>query len=259
MADMVRKLALLIILFGAVVLLIALQACHLAGARIRRGRRKGLKTLRQGASGSKGMGDEYSRGCEGFGIGRGVYGGGSGMQHKSDPNLYSHLPSHQQPLPDDMTWTPPPSTLGLAWGSTQTSYDTPPRVESTGGGVGPMSALLAETRGRGRHPFDLQLSPTATMDVSRTFLVQRSGQGGGASTQMHASVLDDGVSMHRPNHMSRPAPSQDAAAGSVPYHQPAAGAAMQDQRADVGGVAESPRCVERIVCRFNSFAGDQRR
>ncbi|GBG77749.1 hypothetical protein CBR_g24196 [Chara braunii] len=258
MADMVRKLALLIILIGVVVLLIALHACHLADARIRRGRRKGLKTLRQGASGSKGMGDEYTRGCEGFGMGRGAYGGGSGMQHnlhhRFDPNLYSHLPPHQQPLPDDTTWTPPPSTLGLAWGSTLTSYDTPLRVESNGGGVGPMSALLGETRGRGRHPFDSQLSPTATMDVSGTALVQRSGQGGGASTQtMHASVLDDGVSMHRPNHMSRPAPSKAAPAGSVPYHQPAAGAAMQDQRADVGGVAESPRCVERIVCRFNSL------
>ncbi|GBG69325.1 hypothetical protein CBR_g4021 [Chara braunii] len=176
------------------------------------------------------------------------------LHHRFDPNLYSHLPPHQQPLPDDTTWTPPPSTLGFAWGSTQTSYDTPPRVESTGGGVGPMYALLGETRGRGRHPFDLQLSPTATMDVSRTVLVQRSGQGGGASTQtMHASVLDDGVSMHRPNHMSRLALSQAAPAGSVPCRQPAAGAAMQDQRADVGGVAESPRCVECIVCRFNSL------
>ncbi|GBG82586.1 hypothetical protein CBR_g34955 [Chara braunii] len=258
MADMVRKLALLIILLGAMVLFIALHACHVAGARIRRGRRKGLKRLRQGASGSKGMGDEYSRGCEGFGMGRGAYEGGSGMQHylhhKFDPNLYSHLSPHQQPLPDDTTWTSPPSTLGLAWESTQTSYDTPPRVESTGGGVGPMSALLGETRGRGRHPFDLQPSPTTTMDVSRTVLVQRSGQGGGASTQtMHASGLDDGMSMHRPNQISRPAPSQAAPAGSVPYHQTAAGATMQDQRPDLGGVAESPRCVERIVCRFNSL------
>ncbi|GBG72737.1 hypothetical protein CBR_g12304 [Chara braunii] len=53
--------------------------------------------------------------------------------------------------------------------------------------------------------------------------------------------------------MSRPTPSQAAPVGSVPYHQPAAGAAMQEQRADVGGVAESPRCVERIVYRFNSL------
>ncbi|GBG66738.1 hypothetical protein CBR_g68722 [Chara braunii] len=258
MADMVRTLALLIIPLGAVVLFIALHACHLAGARIRRGRRKGLRRLRQGASASKGMGDEYSRGCEGFGMGRGAYGGGSGMQHnvhhRFDPNSYSHLPPHQQPLPDDTTWTPPPSTLGLAWGSTQTSYDTPPRVESTGGGVGPMSGLLGETRGRGRHPFDLQLSPTTTMGMSRMVLVQRSGQGGGARTQtMHASDLDDGMPMHRPNHMSRPAPSQAAPAGSVSYHQPPAGATMQDHRPDVGGVAESPRCVECIVYRFNSL------
>ncbi|GBG86667.1 hypothetical protein CBR_g41729 [Chara braunii] len=188
MADMVRKTALLIILLGAVVSFIALHACHLAGARIRRGRRKGLKRLQQGASASKGMGD------------------------------------------------------------------APARVESTGGGVGPMSALLGETRGGGRLPFDLQLSPATTMDVSRMVLVQRSGHGGGTSTQtMHATDLDDGMSMHRPNHVSRPAPSHAGPAASVPYHQPTAGAAMQERRPDLGGVAESPRCVERIVCRFNSL------
>ncbi|GBG74621.1 hypothetical protein CBR_g19028 [Chara braunii] len=258
MADMVRTTALLIILLGTVVLFIALHACHLASALIRRGRRKGLKRLRQGASTTKGMGDEYSRGCQGFGMGRGEYGGGSGMQHnvhhRFDPNLYSHLPPHQQPLPDDTTWSPPPSTLDLAWGSTQMSYDAPTRAESTGGGVGPMSALLGETRGGGRLPFDLELSPATTMDVSRTVLVQRSGHGGGSSTQtMHVTDLDDGMSMHRPNHVSRPAPSQARPAASVLYHQPMAGAAMQERRPDVGGVAESPRCVERIVCRFNSL------
>ncbi|GBG91069.1 hypothetical protein CBR_g51803 [Chara braunii] len=191
-------------------------------------------------------------------MGRGGYGGGSGMQHnvhhRFDPNLYSHLPPHQQPLPDDTTWSPPPSTLDLAWGSTQTSYNTPARVESTGGGVGPMSALLGETRGGGRLPFDLQLSPATTMDVSRTILVQQSGHGGGTSTQtMHAIDLDDGMSMHRPNHVSRPAPSQAGPAASVSYHQPTAGTTMQERRPDLGGVAESPRCVERIVCRFNSL------
>ncbi|GBG69245.1 hypothetical protein CBR_g3944 [Chara braunii] len=191
-------------------------------------------------------------------MGRGAYGGGSGveqnMQHRFDPNLYSHLPPHQQPLPDDVAWAPPPSTLDLVWGLTQTSYDTPAQVHNRGGGMGPMSALLSDERGGGRLPLDLHPSPTTTMDVSRTVLIQRSGESAGSNTQtMEGTAFDEGISQHQANRVSFDVASQGGPRASVLHHPPSPAASMQEGRADVTSVAESPRCVECIVCRFNSL------
>ncbi|GBG60001.1 hypothetical protein CBR_g331 [Chara braunii] len=204
MDDMLRKTALIIFLVGALLRVFILHVWQVVGTFNRVGRRRGSKKLRQAASVKIGMGDGYGRGTEGYGIGRGGYAVGSGAEqsvhHRFDPNLYSHLPPHQQSLPDDITWAPPPSTLDRAWGSTQMSYDTPARVDERRGGLGPMSALLPDVRGGRSLPVDLHLSPSTTMDVSRTVVINENGQVcRSTSRTMQDAGFDNGISQLRSN------------------------------------------------------------
>ncbi|GBG83955.1 hypothetical protein CBR_g37827 [Chara braunii] len=258
MADMLRKTTLIIFLVGALLLVIILHLWQVVGTFNRVGRRRGSKKLRQAASVKTGMGDGYGRGAEGYGIGRGGYAVGGGAEqsvhHRFDPNLYSHLPPHQQPLPYDITWAPPSSTLDLAWGSTQTSYDTPARVDERRGGLGPMSTLLADMREGRSLPVDLQLSPSTTMDVSRTVVINDNGQGCGSTSQtMQDAGFDDGISHLRSNRVPTSVASEPQPV-PTPVHRPSSTAPyVQAGSCDVSTGGGSPRCVERIICRFNNM------
>ncbi|GBG71055.1 hypothetical protein CBR_g8354 [Chara braunii] len=252
------RTALIIFLVGALLLVIILHLWQVVGTFNHAGKRRGLKKVQQAASVKTGMGDGYGRGTEGYGIGRGGYAVGSGAEqsvhHRFDPNLYLHLPPHQQPLPDDITWAPPPSTLDLAWGSTQTSYDTPARVDERRGGLGPMSALLADVRGGPSLPVDLHLSPSTTMDVSRTVVINENGQGcGSTSRTMQDAGFDDGISQLQSNRVPTSVASEPRPV-PTPVHRPSStGPYVQAGSRDVSTGGGSPRCVERIVCRLNNM------
>ncbi|GBG82912.1 hypothetical protein CBR_g36439 [Chara braunii] len=70
---------------------------------------------------------------------------------------------------------------------------------------------------------------------------------------MQGTAFDEGISQHQPNQVSRPVASQGGPRASVRHHPPSPAATVQEGRPDVTSVAESPRCVEPTVCRFNSL------
>ncbi|GBG76668.1 hypothetical protein CBR_g22885 [Chara braunii] len=164
-------------------------------------------------------------------------------EHRFDPALYSHLPSCKQPLPDDNHWEPPPSTLPLGWGSTQTSYNMVGIPHRRARSLGPMSTLLDEVRQGGGHPLDLHLSPTCSMHDSRTLIVDNNSDG------------------RRPMTVATDVPTKGLSSASVNRQQEVAmkdiGAAAADsvQGGVPGGMtaAKSPPVMERIIARMSSM------
>ncbi|GBG75303.1 hypothetical protein CBR_g19935, partial [Chara braunii] len=161
------------------------------------------------------------------------------------------------PLPYDEVWVQPPSTLPLAWGSTQTSYETAPRSDHRGTGMGPMSSLLADPKGGRSDPIRLHLSPSCTMDASRTVLVDHSTRSQGGVSVTMEDAREDGAVTQRPlmsssacrvSHAVSPSPFDP---GRSPLtHNGPAGTLTR------ASVAESPQVIERIIARYSRMRTD---
>ncbi|GBG69016.1 hypothetical protein CBR_g3716 [Chara braunii] len=176
-----------------------------------------------------------------YGMDRGGYGESPRSDgYPIDPAAYAHLPSYMQPLPGDTNWEPPPSTLPLAWGSTQTSYDSGDRVGERSGSRGPMSALLAGEGDETAPPLGLRLSKSCGMEGSRTVLVDHGTHSHG---QISVTMRDAG---------------EDSACRSVQGRRySTATSVCAPPTASAGGrgggsspAPPSPPVVERIVATF---------
>ncbi|GBG66092.1 hypothetical protein CBR_g55435 [Chara braunii] len=244
MADLLRKTALLALLLFALLAVLVVQLWQLGRRAAVQRRPKSSKKKVRFVGAEKSMGDYRSGAGREHGMeGAGFTSGTDVQEHRFDPALYSHLPSWQQPLPDDNHWEPPLSTLPLGWGSTQTSYDTVGIPHRRASSMGPMSALLGEVREGGGHPLDLHLSPSCSMHVSRTLIVDHSSDG------------------RRPMTVATDVPTKGLSSVSVNRQQEVAmkdiGAAAVDsvQRGVTGGTtaAESPPVIEGIIARVSNM------
>ncbi|GBG92475.1 hypothetical protein CBR_g55626 [Chara braunii] len=176
------------------------------------------------------------------------------MRHRFDPALYTHLSSHMQPLPDDEEWVLPSSTLSLAWGSTQTSYESGGRLGDRGSGMGPMSTLLTGARGAGGDPLQLHLSPTCTMDASRIVLVEHNSRSQGGLSVTMQEAREDGQRSLRSSSActsshSRPPAFSTPVSNGVPH-------TVLNGRVTTATAAESPRVIKRIIARYSRMRTD---
>ncbi|GBG67691.1 hypothetical protein CBR_g819 [Chara braunii] len=255
MADLIRKTVLLAFVLLALLIVILLQLWQLLRHSRAPPRKKATKKEGRGARARKVMGDDRLPEGQMYGIGPGVHTGlPRATRHRIDPALYVHLPSYMQPLSDDDGWVPPPSALPLAWGSTQTSYESAPRSDDRGAGMGPMSSLMADPTGGRPDPLQLHLSPTCTMDASTTVLVEHSTRSqGGVSVTMH-DEREVGQAAERPPMSSYGCggncgvlPSSSAAVRSpLPRTRPVG-------RVTTATAAESPQVIERIIPRCTTL------
>ncbi|GBG72470.1 hypothetical protein CBR_g12044 [Chara braunii] len=243
MADLLRKTAVLALLLFTLLAVLVVQLWQLGRRAAVQPRPKSSKKKVRFVGSRKSMGDSRFRAGREYGMeGAGFTSGTNVQEHRFDPALYLHLPSWQQPLPHNNHSEPPPSTLPLGWGSTQTSYDAVRIHHHRAGSLGPMSALLDELRQGGGHPLDLHLSPTCSMHASRTLIVDHSSDG-----RLPMIVTTD-------------MPTKRLSSTSVNRRQEVAmkdiGAAAADSMH--GGVpgastaAESPRVMERIIVRVST-------
>ncbi|GBG89683.1 hypothetical protein CBR_g49536 [Chara braunii] len=244
MVDLLRKTAVLALLLFALLAVLVVQLWQLGRWAAVQHRPKSSKKKVRFVGAGKSMGDYHLGAGRKNGMERACFTTGTDVrEHRFDPALYSHLPSWQHPLPDDNHWEPPPSTLPLGWGSTQTSYDTVGIPHRRASSLGPMSALLGEVREGGGHPLDLYLSPTCSMHVSRTLIVDHNNDG------------------RRPMTVATDVPTKGLSSASVNRQQEVAmkdiGAAVADsvQRGVTGGTmtAESPPVIERIIARVSNM------
>ncbi|GBG58912.1 hypothetical protein CBR_g24263 [Chara braunii] len=244
MADLLRKTALLALLLFALLTVLVVQLWQLGRRAAVQHQPKSSKKKVRFVGAEKSMGDYRSGAGREHGMeGAGFTNGTDVREHRFDPALYSHLPSWQQPLPDDNHWEPPSSTLPLGWGLTLTSYDTVGIPHRRASSLGPMSALLGKVREGGGHPLDLHLSPSCSMHVSRTLIVDHSSDG------------------RRPMRVATDVPTKGLSSASVNPQQEVAmkniGAAAADsvQRGVTGGTtaAESLPVIERIIARVSNM------
>ncbi|GBG68387.1 hypothetical protein CBR_g2930 [Chara braunii] len=261
MADLLWKTALLSILLVALLIVIVVQLCQLLRQCRARPRKKQTKKDCGGRRVRKGMGDDNLHGGHMYGMGSAPTNGvPDRMRQRFDPALYAHLPSYMQPLPDDEDWVPPPSTLPLAWGSTQTSYETGGRSGDRGTGMGPMSTLLTGGGGAGVDPLQLHLSPSCGMDASRTVLVEHSSRSQGGVSVTMQDAREDGPHTQRParsssactSSHSRPPGFTTPVGTGVPH-------AVVDGRVTTATAAKSPQVIERIKAHYSRMRTDVQR
>ncbi|GBG83613.1 hypothetical protein CBR_g37417 [Chara braunii] len=261
MEDLLRKTALLSILLVALLIVIVVQLCQLLRHCRARPRKKQTKKDCGGRRARKGMGDDNLHGGHMYGMGSAPTNGvPNGMCNRFDPALYAHLPSYMQPLPDEEDWVPPPSTLPLARGSTQTSYETGGRSGDRGTGMGPMSTLLTGGGGAGADPLQLHLSPSCSMDASRTVLVEHSSRSQGGVLVTMQDARENGPQTQRParsssactSSHSRPPGFRTPLGTGVPH-------AVVNGRVTTATAAESPQVIERIIALYSRMCSDVER
>ncbi|GBG69846.1 hypothetical protein CBR_g4675 [Chara braunii] len=164
-----------------------------------------------------------------------------------------------QPLPDD-EWVPPPSTLPLAWGATQTSYESGGRSGDCGNGMGPMSTLLTGGRGAGGDPLQLHLSSTCTMDASRTVLVEHNSRSQGGVSVTMQEAREDRLQTQWPPRSSSACTSSHSRPPtfSTPVSNGVSHTVLNG-RVTTAIAAESPRVIERIIARYSRMRTDVER